>query len=50
VLALTVIGSVAGSVVLIMIGRPMSELLVGLGMVAASGLARLLLPSPLNGG
>ena len=48
VLGLTVIMSVIGSMTLASIGLPMPEPLIALGLVAAGGLARLLIPSPLN--
>jgi hypothetical protein len=47
VLGLTAAASVAGTVVLGMIGRPVPEILIVLGFVAMTGLVRLLI-FPLN--
>jgi hypothetical protein len=48
-----VLGSIAavsavGSIILTIMNQPLPEILLPLGAVAASGLARLLIPSPLN--
>lgn len=48
VLGLTVIMSVFGTVVMVLMRRPVPELIIALGSVAASGLSRLLIPTPLD--
>lgn len=48
VLALTLASSFAGILSLTLMQRPVPELLFALGSVAGSGLARLLIPSPLD--
>ena len=48
VLVWMLVASLVGILAMTFIKRPVSELLYVLGSVAASGLARLLLPSPLN--
>lgn len=48
VLGLTVIMSVFGTVVMVLMRQPVPELIIALGSVAASGLSRLLIPTPLD--
>jgi len=48
VLGLTVGVSVVSAITLALMGQPMPKLLIALGLVAVGGLARLLVPSPLN--
>jgi hypothetical protein len=47
-LALAVMASLVGAIILAIEGRPTPELLVALGSAAVGGLAGLLAPSPLN--
>ena len=47
VLGLILVASVAGILILMITGHPISEILIALGFVATSGLIRLLI-SPLN--
>lgn len=48
VLGSTVIMSVFGTVVMVLMRQPVPELIIALGSVAASGLSRLLIPTPLD--
>ena len=48
VLVWMLVVSLVGILILTLMDRPVPELLYVLGAVAASGLARLLIPSPLN--
>jgi len=48
VIGLFLVASAVGIIVLILIGKPIPEILVAPGSVAMGGLARLLVPSPLN--
>jgi len=48
VLGLVVLISAASGIILTLMNRPLHEILIALGAVAAGGLARLLVPSPLN--
>ncbi len=47
-LGLIAVMSVVGAIILTIIGRSIPEILIALGTVVAGGLARLLIPSPLN--
>ena len=47
VLGLVVVASVAGVIILTVVGQPVPDILVALGVVAAGGLIRLSI-SPLN--
>jgi len=47
-LCVTIVVIVVVTVILTIIGQPIPEILIALGAVAASGLVRLLLPTPLN--
>lgn len=48
VLAWILVGSLVGILILAIMKQPVPDLLYVLGSVAAGGLARLLIPSPLN--
>jgi hypothetical protein len=47
-LSVIIVASVIDTVIMTIIGQPIPEILIALVSVAASGLARLLIPSPLN--
>jgi len=47
-LIVIIVASVVGTVIMTIIGQPIPEPLIALGLVAAGGLSRLLIPSPLN--
>ena len=47
VLGFITVASTMGTLMLAILGQPLSEVIIGLGVLAAAGLARLLI-SPLN--
>ncbi|MCI0608228.1 MAG: hypothetical protein L0Z71_04100 [Anaerolineae bacterium] len=47
-LGLIAMGSAVGAIILTIMNQPMPEIIIALGMVALSGLAMLLIPSPLK--